>query len=66
MEIKNSNNKRSWRNGYDLLRFVGMGAIALVAPSVYAIEVESIHPPHWWVGMHDTSLQLQIHGKDIR
>ena len=31
-----------------------------------AFEVDKIDPPHWWTGMHDTSLQLQIHGKDIR
>lgn len=31
-----------------------------------AISVDKIDPPYWWVGMHDTSLQLQIHGRDIR
>lgn len=28
--------------------------------------VDEIHPPHWWTGMRDTSLQLQIHGRDVR
>lgn len=40
-------------------------AISLAA-SAMAIDVESIEPPHWWTGMRDTSLQLQIRGKDIR
>ena len=30
------------------------------------ISVEEIHPPHWWTGMKDNSLQLQIHGRNIR
>ncbi|MDE6718162.1 MAG: glycoside hydrolase family 13 protein [Muribaculaceae bacterium] len=37
-----------------------------MAESVSAFEVNGIEPPHWWTGMKDTSLQLQIHGKDIR
>lgn len=32
----------------------------------FPFSVERIDPPHWWTGMHDTSLQLQIHGTDIR
>ena len=28
--------------------------------------VDRIDPPHWWVGMKDTSLQLQVHGRDVR
>ncbi len=31
-----------------------------------AISVDKIDPPYWWVGMHDTSLQLQIHGNNIK
>ena len=31
-----------------------------------AFSVDKIDPPYWWTGMKDTSLQLQIHGKDIR
>lgn len=29
-------------------------------------EVSRIQPPHWWTGMHDTSLQLQVEGHGIR
>ena len=29
-------------------------------------SVSRIDPPHWWVGMKDTQLQLQVYGKDIR
>lgn len=34
--------------------------------TVSAFEVEKIDPPYWWTGMKDTSLQLQIKGKDIK
>lgn len=30
------------------------------------IVVDKIDPPHWWMGMNDSSLQLQIYGKDIK
>lgn len=42
-------------------------AIALsVSVGASAFTVDKIDPPYWWTGMHDTSLQLQIHGSDIR
>lgn len=28
--------------------------------------VSKIDPPHWWAGMHDKSLQLQVYGPDIK
>lgn len=28
--------------------------------------VDRIDPPHWWVGMKDSTLQLQVHGKNLR
>lgn len=31
-----------------------------------AFNVKSIDPPHWWTGMNDKTLQLQIHGDGIR
>ncbi|MDE6683243.1 MAG: cyclomaltodextrinase N-terminal domain-containing protein, partial [Muribaculaceae bacterium] len=31
-----------------------------------AFEVKEIQPPHWWAGMKDSSLQLQVFGRDIR
>lgn len=31
-----------------------------------AFNVDRIDPPHWWVGMHDSSLQLQVHGADVK
>ncbi len=35
--------------------------------SAYAnINVDKIDPPHWWTGMNDRTLQLQVHGQDIR
>ena len=31
-----------------------------------SLKVERIDPPHWWVGMKNTTLQLQGYGADIR
>lgn len=45
------------------------GAILLALASQSAgarISVADIQPPHWWVGMNDSTLQLQVHGTDIR
>ncbi len=28
-------------------------------------RIDRIEPPHWWVGMENTSLQLMVYGKDI-
>lgn len=39
---------------------------ATAVPAVAAVSVDKIDPPYWWTGMHDTTLQLQIHGNDIR
>lgn len=50
------------------LPFVMAAMLAMPAAGIAAapFSVDEIHPPHWWTGMRDTSLQLQIHGKDIR
>ncbi|MDE5868654.1 MAG: cyclomaltodextrinase N-terminal domain-containing protein, partial [Muribaculaceae bacterium] len=45
--------------------WVALGLAAAVMPG-YAFDVNEIQPPHWWVGMKDSSLQLQIYGKDVR
>ena len=29
-------------------------------------SVDNIEPPHWWAGMNNRSLQLQVHGADVR
>lgn len=39
---------------------------AIATEAVAAISVDKIDPPYWWVGMQDKTLQLQIHGNDIR
>jgi glycoside hydrolase family alpha-glucosidase len=31
-----------------------------------AFSVDRIDPPHWWTGMRDTTLQLQVHGNDVK
>ena len=46
-----------------------MMAAALAIPGIASaakFSVESIEPPHWWTGMSNTSLQLQVHGRDVR
>lgn len=55
---------RSRRVCRDLFCLVAGGALSASAAAPF--DVESIQPPHWWTGMRDTSLQLQIHGKNIR
>ncbi len=44
--------------------------LSLLAPAFMKAEarfsVERIDPPHWWIGMKDSTLQLQISGKNIR
>lgn len=44
---------------------VAMAMAVLALPS-FAFEVSEIQPPHWWAGMHDNTLQLQVFGKDVR
>lgn len=39
---------------------------ATALPAMAAFCVDKIDPPYWWTGMNDNTLQLQIHGKDIR
>jgi len=40
--------------------------LALASTAAKAgFSVDRIDPPHWWAGMQDNSLQLQIHGDDI-
>lgn len=29
-------------------------------------RIERMDPPHWWIGMNDPCLQIQVQGKDIR
>lgn len=38
----------------------------LTACCAHAFTVDRIDPPNWWSGMKNSSLQLQIHGKDVR
>ena len=48
-------------------RLLGVAMLALADLSAGAsISVDRIQPPHWWAGMKNSSLQLQIYGHDIR
>lgn len=39
---------------------------ALFFPSFAGVDVQRFDPPHWWAGMKDSSLQIQVYGKDIK
>lgn len=47
-------------------KFISLFFSSLAVFCAMAFDVEKIEPPFWWVGMKDTSLQLQIHGNDIK
>lgn len=48
-------------------RFFGTVIFALAVTTAGAnISVENIQPPHWWTGMQNFVLQLQVYGHDIR
>ena len=49
-------------------RLIGSAIMLAVCTQMHAASftVDRIDPPHWWAGMKETSLQLQVHGKDIR
>lgn len=65
-------NKKNYINGWsrhcrDLFRKIAVGfTIATGTLPLSAFTVDQVHPPHWWIGMNDRSLQLQVYGKDIR
>lgn len=39
--------------------------LALVVCQTALAEIERIEPPFWWVGMHDSSLQLMVYGAAV-
>ncbi len=45
---------------------VGLILAAASTGAAARIAVDRIDPPHWWVGMHNPSLQLQVYGPEIR
>lgn len=47
-------------------RFLLFSLIAAGVLSLSARDNVKIEPPHWWTGMADNTLQLQIHADDIR
>lgn len=50
------------KNHVTIFLFMLAAAPAVASP----FGVERIDPPHWWTGMKDTSLQLQVYGRDVR
>jgi len=49
------------------LRTISILTLAVAASATAArLNIESVQPPHWWTGMADNTLQLQIYGKDIK
>lgn len=50
-----------------VFRIYVLTALALCcAFSAKSFRLDRIDPPNWWAGMADSSLQLQLHGTDIR
>jgi len=47
-----------------ILTFVVLAGASLSASA--GTFVSKIDPPHWWAGMNDSSLQLQVYGPDIK
>ncbi|MCM1319321.1 MAG: glycoside hydrolase family 13 protein [Muribaculaceae bacterium] len=49
------------------MKFYAFGIMAGVCLSAAAaVNVAKIDPPHWWAGMNESSLQLQVYGTDIK
>lgn len=53
------------------LTFSSLAAIALsmaatASAAAPSLAVDKIDPPHWWTGMNSSSLQLQVHGRNVR
>lgn len=49
------------------LNFIFAAAMAAMSTGLQAsVDVQRFDPPHWWAGMRDTSLQIQVYGKDIK
>lgn len=40
-------------------------ALCVLPALCRGFEVDRIDPPHWWIGMKNTVLQLQVHGRDV-
>lgn len=49
-----------------LLTSAALFCASLTMLPATAPQVSRIDPPHWWTGMANPQLQLQIYGKDIR
>lgn len=45
--------------------FLTLAGYALLCLNAHALDVERIEPPHWWVGMKQSRLQLMVHGDAI-
>ena len=63
---ENIENKDRSRQCRDLLRKGAVALMTATALPLLAFNVEEVQPPHWWVGMKDNSLQLQVYGKDVK
>ena len=42
-----------------------LATVFLMSLNTSAAGLQHVEPPHWWVGMRDTSLQLMLHGPGI-
>ncbi|HEY8881521.1 MAG TPA: glycoside hydrolase family 13 protein [Roseateles sp.] len=42
-----------------------LAALLISSASAWSAGIDRIEPPHWWVGMRDTRLELMAHAPDI-
>jgi len=48
-----------------LKHLITLASALLMTLPTMAAGLQHVEPPNWWVGMHDTSLQLMLHGAGI-
>ena len=46
--------------------FLFLSFISCAGNAYATLAVEEIHPPHWWTGMKNPTLQLQVYGENIK
>lgn len=49
-----------------MLRQLYLFLLLICATSWASPSIDIVNPPYWWVGMENDTLQVMIHGKDIR
>lgn len=48
-----------------IVRSICLGLIALLLYSESYAQLHHVEPPHWWIGMNNSKLQLLVHGEGV-